>query len=598
MIRKSPLEVDSRRCFAGTLVFLAGAISCSAPGVRETSQETLPASAGASISRWTPKQRERAFERFTSFEQPIGSATAGSYMIAGTTGSPAVALGGDVLRDGGSAVDAVLTAALGEVVLAAQSWVSFGGILTLVVFDPETGRVHSLDAGYAIPSRETEPLSIPSSAATGDAGRTVLVPGFFAGVAEAHARFGKLPFAALFAPAIELADEGFPLPSELAAMMSGARAATRSPDVLRLLAKEDGSSYSAGEVFAQPELAATLREIAHDGATYVSTGPWAENFVASVRAAGGKLELDDLAAYRAIWAEPVRTSYHGYEVCAAAEPCMGGVGVIEALNVLEEADLDALEDPAERMFWWIQTTQLQVISFLDRATLAALFPLGAGDEQRVGRAWAKDLWRRMQEGNLGLTRPIEAGSHSDALVAVDRSGQVAALVHSSNTGNPWATGIVVDGISIPDSASFQQSEIAKAGAGARLPDPTNPLIVLSEGRPILASASIGAGLHPHTLQRVVAVLDDARAPAEAMAVPSLDLASWDETGTATAQVPAGAFDADLLELVRALGQPIRELDSRAERAAMGYWVGIRIDPRSGALEGACPARLNGAVFGD
>jgi gamma-glutamyltranspeptidase/glutathione hydrolase len=124
------------------------------------------------------------------------------------------------------------------------------------------------------------------------------------------------------------------------------------------------------------------------------------------------------------------------------------------------------------------------------------------------------------------------------------------------------------------------------------------LIVLSDGKPVLASSSIGAGLHPHTLQRVVAVLDDALSPAAAMAVPSIHLASWDENGIATAQVSAGAFDPVTLELVRELGQPIRELDARAERAAMGYWVGIRIDPRSGALEGACPARLNGAVFGD
>jgi gamma-glutamyltranspeptidase/glutathione hydrolase len=587
----------SRAPHRGAILVLLGApLACSSPATRAV-PPAVPVT-GASISRWTPEEREQAFARFTSFEQPIGSAAGTSYMIAGTTGSPAVALGRDVLREGGSAVDAVLTAALGQVVLAAQSWVSFGGILTLVVFDPRTGEVATLDAGYAIPSGETEPLSIPSSPETGEAGRTVLVPGFLPGVAAAHARFGTIPFEALFAPAIELAEEGFPLPVELAAMMAAASARVHTPDLDRLLAKQDGTAYSAGEVFAQPELAATLREIARTGGTYASTGPWAERFAASVGAAGGRVELDDLASYRAVWSEPVRTSYHGYEVCAVGEPCVGAVSMIEALNVLEEGDLAALEDPAERLFWWIQTTQLQVISFLDPATLAVLFPLGANDEQRLGRAWAKDLWRRMEEGELGLTRPIAAGSHSDALVAVDRSGQVAALVHSSNTGNPWATGIVVDGISIPDSASFQQSEIAKAGAGARLPDPTNPLIVLSDGKPVLASSSIGAGLHPHTLQRVVAVLDDELSPAAAMAVPSLHLASWDENGIATAQVSAGAFDPAVLELVRELGQPIRELDSRAERAVMGYWVGIRIDPRSGALEGACPARLNGAVFGD
>ena len=84
----------------------------------------------------------------------------------------------------------------------------------------------------------------------------------------------------------------------------------------------------------------------------------------------------------------------------------------------------------------------------------------------------------------------------------------------------------------------------------RLPDPTNPLIVLRAGRPVLASASIGAGLHPHTLQRLVSVLEDGLDPAAALAVPALHLAAWDASGRATAQVTRDVFDAELLELVR------------------------------------------------
>ena len=115
---------------------------------------------------------------------------------------------------------------------------------------------------------------------------------------------------------------------------------------------------------------------------------------------------------------------------------------------------------------------------------------------------------------------------------------------------------------------------------------------------MLASASIGAGLHPHTLQRLVSVLEDGLDPAAALAVPALHLAAWDASGRATAQVTRDVFDAELLELVRLLGQPIRELVPPEERAATGYWTGIRIDPASGLLEGASPAQLNGAVFGE
>ncbi len=491
----------------------------------------------------------------------------------------------------------MLTAALAQTALAAQSWVSYAGFLTLVVFDAESGEVHALNAGYAIPRGETEPLTIPADA--GAAGRTVLVPGFFAGVAAAHERFGRLPFATLFVPAIEFAEQGFALPDALAAMMARARPAIeRSPEARRMLIGEDGSTYGAGALFRQPELAATLRAIAERGAAHAYTGPWAERFVELVRAAGGKVALEDLAAYRARWSEPVRADFRGFEICAAGAPGIGGIDLVEALNVRAAAGLDALADPAERLFWWIQTTHLQVTSYLDPATRALVFGEAVPDERRATKAWAEKVWGRMKAGELPLVRPLGAGSHSDALVAVDADGNVAALVHTSNTGNHWATGIFVDGIALPDSASFQQAQIALAGAGARLPDPTNPLIALKDGRPVLAASTIGAGLHPEMLGRLVAVLEAGKDPAAALAEPVLHLSLWDAAGAATAQVTAGAFEPALLERVRALGQPVRELDPTSARGVVGYWVGIALDPGSSALAGACPARLNGAVFAD
>lgn len=552
-------------------------------------------------SQWPADLRREAFARYGAFEQPVGAAVGRQDMIAGTTGAPAVAAGREALRAGGSAVDAVLAAAMAQVALAGQSWVSYAGILTLVVYDPKTGRVESLDAGYAVPAAENDALSIPRSAADGPAGRMVLVPGFFAGVQAAHARYGRLPFSALFEPAIDLAEQGFPVSDGLAQLLSGpgAEAALRgSADLRRLLRKPDGSAYASGETLRQPELAATLRAISAQGADYFYRGPWAERCVAQVQAAGGRLSTGDLAAYRAPWSEPVRAQYHGYEVAAAGAPGFGGLSLVEALNVFAAADLPALEDPAERLFWWIQISGLQVISFLDPGTRALFFGGPVQEERRASPEWAAELWRRLQAGGLPLLRAPEPGTHSDALVAVDRDGQVAALVHSSNTAGYWATGIVVDGIVLTDSASSQQEQIAQAGPGARLPDPTNPAIVLRNGRPVLASSSIGAGLHPRTLQCLQAVLDEGLDPAAAQEQPCPHLAAWDEAGAATAQVSAGAYDAALLERVRTLGQPVRELDAREVRGAMGYWVGIRIDPETGLLSGACPARLNGAVFGD
>ncbi len=121
------------------------------------------------------------------------------------------------------------------------------------------------------------------------------------------------------------------------------------------------------------------------------------------------------------------------------------------------------------------------------------------------------LWREIQRtGGLDYASRVRmqpAFAHSDAVVAVDERGNVAALCHSINTDAWGSIGLFVDGVSIPDSACFQQHEIAQAGPGERLPDVMNPLIVLRGNRPVLASACVGSALHEVTIQSLLNVLD-------------------------------------------------------------------------------------------
>jgi len=203
----------------------------------------------------------------------------------------------------------------------------------------------------------------------------------------------------------------------------------------------------------------------------------------------------------------------------------------------------------------------------------------------------------MRNGKLILTRAPAEGTHSDAVVAVDRRGNAVAVVHSINTVTWGETGIFVDGVSIPDSAAYQQEAIATAGPGARLPDPTNPLLVLRKGRPVLVSSSIGGGLHQETLQCLSWVLDGGRSPGAAIDEPSFLLPAFGAFGRTTGQVSKGEFDTELLEATRELGQPIDEVGPEIQGGARGYWIGIRIDPETGALEGASPSGLGGGGFG-
>jgi len=520
-------------------------------------------------------------------------------LIVGTTGAAAVRAGYEALLQGGSAVDAALTTSLAQIALAGGSWVSYAGLFSMVVYDAETGEVHALNACFGIPRGEDDPMSIPAQGTGTPSGRSALVPGFMAGVGAAHERYGKLTFDSLFGPAIHFAEQGFPMPAHLAGMIEGRRAVLeRLPETRRVFFGEDGAALPVGELFRQPELAATLRAVATEGVGHMYTGPWAQRLVEIVQREGGKITLEDLAAYEPIWSEPVRTDYRGFEVAANGFPSHGGVNTVEALNVLEEAGLGTPTASPESLFWWIQTTNLFALSFLTPQKMWFLVPgREVTRETRVTREWASWVWERMQEGKLSLTRAPEGGTHSDAVVAVDRWGNAVAIVHSINTVTWGETGIFVAGVSIPDAACYQQEALAMAGPGARLPDPTSPLLVLRDGRPLLVSSSIGGGLHQETIQCLGWVLDGGRTPWDAIDQPSFLLPAFSALGRSTCQVPEGEFDAELLAAVRALGQPIDEVGREIQGGARGYWIGIHIDPQTGALQGASPSGLGGGGFG-
>jgi gamma-glutamyltranspeptidase/glutathione hydrolase len=204
----------------------------------------------------------------------------------------------------------------------------------------------------------------------------------------------------------------------------------------------------------------------------------------------------------------------------------------------------------------------------------------------------------MESGEFFLTiTPPPGGGHSDALVAIDTEGNVAAVVHSINTIMWGETGIFVDGISIPDSACFQQLRMEQEGPGNRLSEETNPIVFLEGGQPILASASIGSGLHQRTNSMTWSVLDFGMDVATAQAQPAIGYPELSEFSgpSIREQVRLGDFSAPVLEDARNLGLLIDEV-SPLEFSLRGYWVGIQIDD-DGALHGVASEELNGAAIG-
>jgi gamma-glutamyltranspeptidase/glutathione hydrolase len=185
-------------------------------------------------------------------------------------------------------------------------------------------------------------------------------------------------------------------------------------------------------------------------------------------------------------------------------------------------------------------------------------------------------------------------NHSTGVVAVDEQGNVAAILHSCNCSIWGTTGIFVDGVSIPDSASIQQNDITAVPPGGRLPDSTNPLIVLKDGKPVLVSTAMGFGLHETTFQNLVNILDFGMDPKTSVDQPNFRGASPD--AYPAEMVGEGDFSAAVIEGLRARGQPVQAV-ARDNSLGQGFWIGIQIDRLGRRLSAGVTSAMNALAEG-
>jgi len=533
-------------------------------------------------------------------------------MVTGTTGAAAIEGGVEVLKQGGSAADAAMATAMTQICMATGSWVSYAGIMTVVYFDAASGKTFNLNAAYNTVKGETDPKTIPgvdiaklmssglknTGPTATPSGRTALVPGFMAGVEAAHQKFGKLPIDKVFAPAIRCAEEGMPYDAALAGRIAYRKdVLDRLPETRAVFRKPDGSEFQIGDTYRQPALAATLRTAAKEGISeYLYRGAWARKLVDAVQKDGGKLTMEDMTNYRVIWSEPVHASYHGYDIYAHGRPADGGVNLVEAMRLADRAGISAMGPYAKSplaLYWLTEVSKPSMFFSLGtmggRPALEQAVGTSLSLDARVDPKTTDKIWDAIQARKIPQIQPPKTvPAHSDGVVAIDQWGNIAAVVHSINTVTWGWTGIFVDGISIPDSASFQQNAIAGVVPGERLPDPTNPGLVVKNGKPFMGFSSIGSGLHIRTISALISVLDFGQTPQEAINEPALGFFSMDPaTGSVTGlTVGTNEFSEDYKKQAAEIGLNISEMD-----ATRGYWIGIQVDPKSGELKGGAIREL-------
>jgi gamma-glutamyltranspeptidase / glutathione hydrolase len=282
--------------------------------------------------------------------------------------------GKDILAAGGSAMDAAIAVQLVLNLVEPQSS-GLGGGAFLVHFDGKD--MATLDGretapAAAIPERFLWADGKPAefyAAVTG--GRSVGVPGTPRLLEAAHKKWGKLPWAQLFEPAIQIAENGFNISPRLAGLAAKDRFLSRDPLAKALYFNEDGSPKPAGTPLKNPAMAATLRTLAKDGMDAFYSGPVAEDIVATITSHPGNpgdMTLDDLKAYKAIERPAVCGPYRGKKICGMGPPSSGGIAVLQILSVLEGKDIAAMKPGPDAAHW---ITEAGRLAFADRGQYLA-----------------------------------------------------------------------------------------------------------------------------------------------------------------------------------------------------------------------------------
>jgi gamma-glutamyltranspeptidase/glutathione hydrolase len=249
----------------------------------------------------------------------------------------------DMLRAGGSAVDAAIAAQMVLTLVEPESS-GIGGGAFMMLYDPAKKHMTSFDGREIAPASATPTMFEDANGkprAHMDAipgGLSVGVPGVVAMLELAHQKYGRLPWAKLFAPAIKLAEDGFPVGRKLAATLRAYPQMAAMPDIKRYFYHPDGTPLAQGEILKNPELAETLRAIAKDGSKAFYSGPVAQAIVDAVQHAPinpAGMQLSDLASYQAKERAPVCGIYRIYRLCSMGPPSSGGISVLQILGMLE-----------------------------------------------------------------------------------------------------------------------------------------------------------------------------------------------------------------------------------------------------------------------
>lgn len=551
---------------------------------------------------WAPEARvplDAPGWRFTTG----GRDAQGAEAMVVSNSPEASAVGDAILRAGGNAVDAAVATGFALAVTHPIAG-NIGGGGFMVIRLPD-GRAFALDYRETAPAAATRDMFLGANGKA-DAARSrhghlaAGVPGAVAGMAAALERFGTMPLARVVAPAIRLAREGYPVDSALTANIVAYAEYLKRWNGERFF-RADGSALQPGDTLRQPELAATLARIAERGAREFYEGETADLLVAEMRRGGGLITKDDLRRYRAVWREPLRGRYRGYEVITMPPPSAGGLVLLETLNVLASRDtLPAFGSTAHAHLLGEAFRRV----YVERNTLVAdpdfvRVPV----ERMLSRAHADSLRASIDMARATpspATLPLVEGEHTTHYITADRAGMVVSTTTTINDllGNK----VVVKGAGFllndemddftaapgqPNLFGLVMGERNAVAPGKRMLSSMAPTIVAApDGTPFLAAGGAGGSRISTTVTQVVLnVLGYRMGMADAMRAPRLHHQAWPDQ----LRVERGGWAPAVMDSLRAMGHAFEVVESQVNAMGLlrsnGRWHGVPEPRREGAAVG-------------
>ncbi len=428
-------------------------------------------------------------------------------------------IGIDVLKAGGSAVDAAIAcdAALG---LMEPTGSGMGGDLFAIVYDAKTKKLYGLNGsgraplGLSYEQMKAELEKLKRKTIPPHGMLPISVPGCVDGWFELHKKFGKLPMKQVLQPAIGYANDGFPV-SELVAYYIDRSVPTLSkqPGAFSETFTVNGRAPSKGEIFKNPALAKTLSILAEKGRDAFYRGEIAEQMDKFFAANGGFLRKVDFEKHTSTWDEPISTNYRGYDVFELP-PNGQGLAALQMLNILEGFDLKAMGfNSPEALHLMIEAKKL---AFEDRAKFYA-------DPAFAKVPVAELLSKKYAAERRKLIDPKRAAKRYDAgnpalkdgdtiyLTTADKDGNMVSLIQSNYRG--MGSGVVVPGLGFgfQDRGELFDMDPASANVYAPGKRPFHtiiPAFVMKDGKPWLSFGVMGGGMQPQGHVQILCNLID------------------------------------------------------------------------------------------